>query len=266
MPPITKVGAYYECTWLGVIHTFRTRQAAASFLRQTAREQKKIDVQNTTHPLPGDTTMTFLERDEQLCETHRLWTAAARKMELANRQGRHADARTYLARIQDFKAEVARLKSLTSELTPTPFASRYAAAYMSEPTPAELQTLAAFPNRSTNPTRGETPAEETSMYALYQAGYAIYGVGASPDEAKADAREWLDADTDLTDIPTNAGHGALSGTLCLQRCTARLADAVRLEGGDQFYRTTDNGILDLDDEDEERACGPGNPADYGDSI
>src|SRR5262245_55314911 len=46
------------------------------------------------------------------------------------------------------------------------------------------------------PCAGAAPQGETSMYAIYQSGYSICGVGVDLQAATEDARPWMDTDVD----------------------------------------------------------------------
>lgn len=90
------------------------------------------------------------------------------------------------------------------------------------------------------------------MYAVYQSGYAIFGVGMTIEAAITDAMEWLDADTDPEEIEAiSHQHGEVNGTLYVRQCSARLAEAVKAEGGDIDYDVDADGILRLEEELEE---------------
>jgi hypothetical protein len=83
------------------------------------------------------------------------------------------------------------------------------------------------------------------VYAIYQSGAAIYGVGATPEAAWQAAREWLDPDTTLEDIHPAVQRGEVPGALYLRPCSEALAEAVRAEGGAQSYTIDEAGLLRL---------------------
>lgn len=61
--------------------------------------------------------------------------------------------------------------------------------------------------------------------ALIQRGYAIFGVGETEDEAREEANEWLDPDSDRSE-------GTNYGDLAMVPCTRKLMEEVRASGGD----------------------------------
>ena len=79
------------------------------------------------------------------------------------------------------------------------------------------------------------------MYAIVQKGYAIFGIGATRDEAIDDAREWLEEPFG-DDIPNHTG---VIGDMFCARCTQALADAVRNRGGAIAWSEKSDGILCL---------------------
>jgi hypothetical protein len=91
------------------------------------------------------------------------------------------------------------------------------------------------------------------MFAIYQSGFAISGVGDTLEAAQEDARPWLDdplRDLErLIVVGRESGRGEIHGALYARPCTARLAAMVREEGGDLAYDVNDNGELDIDDTD-----------------
>jgi len=92
-------------------------------------------------------------------------------------------------------------------------------------------------------------------YAIYQSGYCIIGVGQTPDEARAHAREWL-ADPDAVlaaclERDHTGARGDTTGVVYLRPCTERLCDEVEANGGELRYAVNEEGLLDLIDEDNE---------------
>jgi len=125
------------------------------------------------------------------------------------------------------------------------------------------------------------------MYAIYQQGYAVFGVGESPTIAAEDALEWINEpfrvvrsqdqaeplEWDWTlyapddSEPLGSGNGEPSlddrihalvtlcergrrggdGDLILVECSSALAERVATEGGDQVVELYD-GVLRLVDE------------------
>jgi hypothetical protein len=92
------------------------------------------------------------------------------------------------------------------------------------------------------------------MYAIYQSGFAVCGVGDTLEAAQDDAREWLnDPLTDLERlivVGRESGRGEIHGALYARPCTTRLAAMVREYGGDLAYGVNDNGELDSDEDTE----------------
>lgn len=75
---------------------------------------------------------------------------------------------------------------------------------------------------------GDTEEEETmdhTYYAVVQLGHAIFGTGATPEAALADAQQWTDEPITLT-----PRHERVDGSMVLARCTARLHQYVQMHG------------------------------------
>lgn len=89
---------------------------------------------------------------------------------------------------------------------------------------------------------------ELTHYAVVQIGYAIFGVGETPDEAQDDAREWLDDPCDDMDEDSQ-----IIGNLATVECTKKLHDYV-VKNGTTTWSCIDgnelNGIC-MPDEIEE---------------
>ena len=86
----------------------------------------------------------------------------------------------------------------------------------------------------------------TKTIAIVQNGPAIYGIGATLDAAIADAREWLDDDGDLDDLPS---HSRTDGEMFWSYCTPALARRVQEVGGDIAWRELNDGTLCLSSEE-----------------
>ena len=88
-----------------------------------------------------------------------------------------------------------------------------------------------------------------SFYAVYQSGYAIFGVGLTHADAIADAKEWLDESTNLAEI-INPGQtrGEVHGALYIRPCTEALAVEVTQFGGNILWDLTEDGTLCLNGE------------------
>jgi hypothetical protein len=97
------------------------------------------------------------------------------------------------------------------------------------------------------------------MYALYQSGYNIFGVGETPAEARKDAEEWIDftpinKDGDsltiskpdmLSMVPIlERDEGEITGHLYIRPCTKRLVRVV-MTGAFVPYDVTEAGTLDI---------------------
>jgi hypothetical protein len=82
-------------------------------------------------------------------------------------------------------------------------------------------------------------------FAVVQNGYAIFGTGTTEAEAIADARQWLDADADIDDLPRKS---RTAGEMYLTTCTEALAAAVQARGGDIAFTETADGTVCLPSE------------------
>jgi hypothetical protein len=87
------------------------------------------------------------------------------------------------------------------------------------------------------------------MFALYQSGYAVFGVGETEDQARSNALQWLDnpEDAKTAELLTGPGHSEVHGVLYVRQCTDRLAMAVQGSGGNLPFILKDDGVLDLPD-------------------
>lgn len=83
------------------------------------------------------------------------------------------------------------------------------------------------------------------MFALIQSGYAIFGVGETVEDARADAAQWLDGGTDAaSEAAVERGlHGKFreDGALVIVPCSNALAAHVR-EHGTTTYSECDGKI------------------------
>jgi hypothetical protein len=70
------------------------------------------------------------------------------------------------------------------------------------------------------------------MWAVWQVSGNIYGVGSTPNEARAAAVEWLDRGTDVAAIPETAD--AADGALVVVMCARDLARKVEADGSPKF--------------------------------
>lgn len=71
-------------------------------------------------------------------------------------------------------------------------------------------------------------SRQANMVAIYQSGYAIFGVGKTTEQALADANKWLDEPISEGDL----GRGDVDGEMCEIEITPELFAAVRERGGD----------------------------------
>lgn len=97
---------------------------------------------------------------------------------------------------------------------------------------------------------------EFDGFAVYQIGYAIYGVGLDADSARSDAAEWLGDDgDDAGSVPAYRPGAFVSGDTVVIQCTAALVAQVERDGGaDGFRETRDEvGRLALCTEEEAEA-------------
>tara|TARA_R100000406_G_C2998038_1_gene93803 strand:- start:29 stop:364 length:336 start_codon:yes stop_codon:yes gene_type:complete len=53
------------------------------------------------------------------------------------------------------------------------------------------------------------------MYVIIQKGFALFGIGQTEEEAKTDAKEWLDYGTNLNDLPSY--HSSSIGEICIEK-------------------------------------------------
>lgn len=88
----------------------------------------------------------------------------------------------------------------------------------------------------------------TTLIAVEQHGYAVFGVGETVQQAKADAAQWLDHDAReaLADVTWNARPN--DGEMRLARVTPALATAVHARGGMLAYGQLADGTLCTEDE------------------
>jgi hypothetical protein len=87
------------------------------------------------------------------------------------------------------------------------------------------------------------------MYAVYQEGFAIYGVGHTRDDAIADAVEWLADGVDSLegDLKELSYGNIVQGDMVIGECTPELYELVKNTGGDCNY-TTVGRIVDIEEE------------------
>lgn len=87
-----------------------------------------------------------------------------------------------------------------------------------------------------------------SSYAVYQIGHAIYGVGATPDAARADAAQWMEGGADAAGaVPMYRRGQFVSGDMVLIPCSDALAEQVAVSGGAGGFRELDGGLATADE-------------------
>ena len=91
-----------------------------------------------------------------------------------------------------------------------------------------------------NTYKGEMRNMEETYKAVYQNGYAIFGIGKTDDEAIADAMEWVDDPEELKE-QIEAGQKNVHGDMKLIIISRALRDAVIEHGGD-IAIINDDGI------------------------
>jgi hypothetical protein len=89
------------------------------------------------------------------------------------------------------------------------------------------------------------------MFALYRSGYGVFGTGETEEQARADARLWLDdpQDAERAELSVHR-HEEIEGELYVRCCTDRLFDAVRERGGQLPLTINGYGKLDLDEDED----------------
>lgn len=83
-------------------------------------------------------------------------------------------------------------------------------------------------------------------YAVHQVCGPIYGVGLSPDEAIADANQYLDEPISADDLVDR--RAANDGDLLLTECSRALFEYVRDYGGDVTYDGDIGSVMIMPDE------------------
>ena len=83
--------------------------------------------------------------------------------------------------------------------------------------------------------------------AVYQCGYAVFGLGETLAEAVDDANRWCDPAIEQAAVVKGGGQ-ELDGCMYWLPCTDRLADEVRDVGGTFAYHMNEHGLLDLPDD------------------
>ncbi len=86
------------------------------------------------------------------------------------------------------------------------------------------------------------------MFAVYQAGYDVLGVGRTLTDAIEDAHRWLCEPITAGEVIRSRGRCELSGHLYWAPCSERLAKTVRRKRGKIAYSHTESGTIDLAEE------------------
>lgn len=85
-------------------------------------------------------------------------------------------------------------------------------------------------------------------YAVYQIGHCIFGVGATPDAARADAGQWLDGGAEAAgEVPMYRRGQFVSGDVVVIGCSEALAEQVMAQGGADGFRESDGGLVTADE-------------------
>ena len=87
-----------------------------------------------------------------------------------------------------------------------------------------------------------------SSYAVYQIGYAIFGVGATPDAARADAAQWLvGGEEAAAAVPMYRRGEAIDGDVVIVPCSDALASQVMAQGGSDGFLEMDGGLVTVEE-------------------
>ena len=87
-----------------------------------------------------------------------------------------------------------------------------------------------------------------SSYAVYQIGHCIFGVGATPDAARADAGQWLDGGAEAAAaVPMYRRGQFVSGDVVVMPCSAALAKQVEAQGGADGFMEMDGCLVTADE-------------------
>lgn len=82
-----------------------------------------------------------------------------------------------------------------------------------------------------------------SSYAVYQIGHCIFGVGATPEAARADAAQWLDGGEEAAAaVPMYRRGKFADGDVVVMPCTAVLAAQVEEQGGAAGFMEVEGGL------------------------
>lgn len=87
-----------------------------------------------------------------------------------------------------------------------------------------------------------------SSYAVYQIGHVIFGVGATPDAARADAAAWMDGGAPAAAaVPMYRRGQFAAGAVVVIPCTAVLAAQVEAQGGADGFMEVEGGLYSRDE-------------------
>lgn len=85
-------------------------------------------------------------------------------------------------------------------------------------------------------------------FAVYQIGYCIFGVGATPEAARADAAQWLDGGEEAAAaVPMYRRGEAVDGDVVIVPCTDALAQQVMAQGGADGFMEMDGGLCTVEE-------------------
>ena len=90
-----------------------------------------------------------------------------------------------------------------------------------------------------------TQKMENNEYAVIQYGLSIFGIGKTEEEAEKDARQWFNDPSD--ELNYSRVSNCFVGDMILVECSSKLAETVRLQGGDVPHTIVD-GVAYLNSE------------------
>ena len=85
-------------------------------------------------------------------------------------------------------------------------------------------------------------------FAVYQIGYCIFGVGATPEAARADAAQWMDGGEEAAaDVPMYRRGQFVDGAVVVMPCSDALATQVMARGGADSFMEMDGGLCTVEE-------------------
>ena len=85
-------------------------------------------------------------------------------------------------------------------------------------------------------------------FAVYQIGYCIFGVGATPEAARADAAQWMDGGEEAgAAVPMYRRGQFVSGDVVLITCSDALAKQVMAQGGADGFREVEGELCTIEE-------------------